>query len=105
MPSAAMARRLCSTRFLICRSTNTSGTGKSCASTSLSTIWFLASCCASYWRWAKMALADGFAQLVHVAVIAQVLREFVVQLGQFLLADALQGGVELTVLPASRLAP
>src|ERR1039458_2913558 len=30
--------------------------GKSCASTSLSTIWFLASCCASFWRWAKMAL-------------------------------------------------
>ncbi len=101
-PSPAMARRLCSTRFLICRSTKTSGTGNSCASTSLSTILFLASCCASYWRWPKMPLRTA-SRSSSSAVIAQILREFVVQLGQFLLAHALQRGVELDRLAGQTL--
>ena len=38
--------------------------------------------------------ADGFAQLVQLAVVAQVLREFVVDLRQLLAADALHGRPE-----------
>ena len=40
------------------------------------------------------ALADGVPQFVHGAEIAQVLRELVVQLRQFLAPDALHHGVE-----------
>ena len=51
-------------------------------------------------------LADGFAQFVHGAVIAQILGELVVEFGQFLACGGPSAVAwNLTVLPARRSAP
>src|SRR5579885_1779342 len=42
----------------------------------------------------KNRLADRLAQFLHVAIVPQILRELVIQLGQFLLADAFDRGLE-----------
>ena len=66
MPSPAMARRLCSTRLLICRSTKTSGTGKLVGVHQLLDNLVLGLLLGLELALGEDGFANGVAQLVHV---------------------------------------